>query len=73
MRGGGVEYINFSRRLKMGTFFLVVFCILIFPLILRFLAINIQVAAIERASGEIGCATLILIAIVVSILIAIFV
>ncbi|EHL89228.1 hypothetical protein HMPREF1019_01415 [Campylobacter sp. 10_1_50] len=57
----------------MGTFFLVVFCILIFPLILRFLAINIQVAAIERASGEIGCATLILIAIVVSILIAIFV
>ena len=49
----------------MGTFFLVVFCILIFPLILRFLAINIQVAAIERASGEIGCATLILIAIVV--------
>lgn len=70
---GGVEYINFSRRLKMGTFFLVVFCILIFPLILRFLAINIQVAAIERASGEIGCATLILIAIVVSILIAIFV
>ncbi len=56
----------------MGTFLLILLCIVLAPLFFRFIVMNIFIASQERASGEIGCATLILIAIILAVLITIF-
>lgn len=56
----------------MGTFLLVVFCIILSPFILKFLAMNIFIAGQEQAEGQVGCASLILLAIVIAVLVAIF-